>query len=126
MKASGHDRAESVLQKLESEICRRLKRELVKVLDGRNSLFFFNEEFNPHEFPSHCFAESSNELVKLSKETIQLRQSLMLSVDDCIGNRFLSACGENADLANKHRLGPRRLAERLLSQMNDRTDAADG
>jgi hypothetical protein len=112
------ERAELELKQLEHDLIRRLKAELPGIVDGhRNTLFFFTTEYNPHDFPEHYLTKTSDELLTISRETIALRKLLAKPTEGCVGRLFEAACAESADQDNPHRLGPKRLAERLLAQI---------
>jgi hypothetical protein len=82
-------------------------------------MFFFSPEHNPRNYPEHWFSETSYELLNLARESVKLRKLLVLPTERCIGRLFEAACTENADFSNPHRLGPLRLAARLLSEIED-------
>ena len=113
------ERAEIELNALEHALIVRLCAELQEVSAGRNTHFFFTREHNPHEFPEHCLSKSSDELLEIARQTMELRKVLILPTDPCVGRLFEAACIESADLDNPHRLGPIRLASRLLSQIEE-------
>lgn len=113
------DRAQKELNRLEHELAQRLCAELRQICDGYNTGFFFTPEYNPHNFPDHFLSTTSEELLKIARETIKLRRLLVMPTDRCVGNFFEEACIESADLDNPHRLGPIRLAARLLSQISE-------
>lgn len=117
MSRKDFDRAEIELQTLESELKQRLIHELTEIASGRNTLFFFNDEHNPHDFPAHFLPEQSSELLMIARKSIELRKLLVMPTEQSVGQLFITACEENANLDNPHRLGPRRLAARLLSQI---------
>jgi hypothetical protein len=49
-----------------------------------------------------------------SHPSVALREQLSLPVSGALAAAFLAACNEAAQTGNPHRLGPRRLAKRLL------------
>jgi hypothetical protein len=114
------DNAAVELQALETELLTLLRAQLSEIVEGRETLFFFNEEYNPHKFPAHRLSNTSSEALKLAHRTLELRALLMLPTEQSAGQLFIGACTESADLNNPHRLGPRRLAARLLSQIQNR------
>jgi hypothetical protein len=113
------NRMEAELCQLEKELTERLRTELNTVSSGVNTLFFFTAEYDPHEFPEHYLSRASGELLGIARETIKLRKQLSMPVERCVGRLFESACREHSDLGNPHRLGPIRLAERLMNEIAD-------
>ena len=113
------ERAKAELEAIEMQLAVQLRIELHKVLEGKTTLLFFNQEYNPHKFPEHFLSPTSDELLKLSHRSIELRKLLVLSTKDCIGRLYEAACIESADLDNPHRLGPVRLAARMLVQLEE-------
>jgi hypothetical protein len=109
------ERAKVELDKLEDELKNRLCTALRAVASGNNTHFFFTKDYNPHNFPEFRLSKTSSELLELARETIRLRALLELPTDSCVGQLFETACIENAELDNPHRLGPIRLATKLLS-----------
>jgi hypothetical protein len=119
------ERAERELKTKESELVRQLIAELRKVAAGRNTHFFHTSEYNPCGFPDHFFYKPSYDLLNLGRETIALRTLLAMTTDACVGRLLESACVESADLDSPHRLGPIRLAARLLSEIKELQKVAD-
>ena len=79
--------------------------------------YFTNSEFNPHNLlPSHMIADTEV-FLQLSKECLSLREQLSLPTEDTVGDYYLSACTEAADLNNEHRRGPRRLAAWVAQEL---------
>jgi hypothetical protein len=111
------DRAEKELHSLEEELRQRLMYELTEVAEGRSSLIFDSEVHNPSDLPAHMLPAASVELLDLARRSIALRKLLAVPTEHCIGSQFVAACEEHADLGNPHRLGAKRLAERLLSKI---------
>ena len=119
------ERAEVELKEKEAELCRRLIAELRDVAAGCNTHFFQTPEHNPSNFPEHFLYKPSYDLLNLGRETIALRTLLVMPTDACAGRLLESACIESADLDNPHRLGPIRLAARLLSEIEELPKATD-
>jgi hypothetical protein len=111
------DRAEIELQKLERELIEVLQTLLVEVSSGQKPQCFNCKEFNPHGLGSSLFWPESSKLLELSQKTIELRELLSLPIDGCPAQLLISAFEEYSNLENAHRLGPRRLADRLLSDL---------
>jgi hypothetical protein len=57
------------------------------------------------------------ELLELAREAQAIRRQLDLPPMGP-GDLFLQACAESANVDDQHRLGPRRLAERLLKALD--------
>jgi hypothetical protein len=97
-----------------------LRAKLLQVLpdaveSGAN--YFANSEFNPHDLlPTHMIADTE-EFLQLAKESFSLREQLSLPTEDTVGEFYLSACAEAADLHNEHRRGPRRLAAWVAQEL---------
>lgn len=113
------ERAKIELKTIETQIAFQLRGELRKVLEGESTLLFFNQEYNPHKFPENVLLPQSDELLQLSRRSLELRKLLVLSTKECIGRLYEAACIDSADLDNPHRLGPVRLAARLLAQLEE-------
>lgn len=104
------------LQALEDELARELTAALPAVT--RNDfLLFFSARHNPHDFPAHWLSPRTEEMIEKADEVQALRHTLSLPTDAGVAHLFIEACMESAHLDNKHRLGPRRLAQRLLDQL---------
>jgi hypothetical protein len=115
-------REEAELVRLEAELTTRLRAELEKVVSGKNTDFFFTPDYDPHQFPEHRLSRTSAELLEIARKTVNLRKQLVMPLNHCVGRYFEAACVESADLDNPHRLGPKRLAERLLGQIRDQSN----
>ena len=112
------DPAQTDLCSLETEFTQRLTRELREVSAGKKTLFFFSDEYNPHDLPAHWLFKETGELLQLARQSIALRELLVMPIDRCVGQLFIAACEENADLENHQRPGPKRLAARLLDEIS--------
>jgi len=97
-----------------------LKEKLLNVLPSATETgadLFSNSQFNPHKLnPAHLLPEAEKFLT-LAKESISLRNQLGLQVKGSVGDLYLNACAELADLKNQHRRGPRRLASWMLEEI---------
>jgi hypothetical protein len=111
---SRREKLEGTLRSTEEELRRRLRSALPHVVDGYRSHLFCNSEFNPLELLEAHRDPESEVLLDLAKRTQRLRGQLGLVQSEGPGQLFIDACRESADLDDEHRLGPRRLAERLL------------
>jgi hypothetical protein len=118
------DRVELELNAKEVELVRQLVAELREVAAESNTHFFHTPERNPHNFRKHFLHKRSYDLLNIARETIALRRLLLMPTDACVGRLFESACIESADLDNPHRLGPIRLAARLLSEIEELRESA--
>lgn len=106
------------LVSIEKEIHRRLTEVLpLVVVDGRS--LFTNRDFNPHGLlPAH-YGNEPDELLDLCREAESLRRRQGIRDEAAPSALYLGACAEAANLDNHHRLGPRRLAARLLEALRD-------
>ena len=109
MKPSRHRKVESELCALESELRQYLRAELPKGV--KHAIDFFRDDrwtVRP---------ELIRELREKAQKCVALRESLMLETDRTVGRLYLLAY-EEANSDDPHRLGPVRMAERLLCQLN--------
>lgn len=106
-----------LLSQVEDELRRRLEEILPSVVvDGRP--IFTNRDFNPHGLlPAH-YGPEGDELLELCRRAERLRTQHGLLDDKSPSALYLAACAEAADLSHHHRLGPRRLAERVLRDLH--------
>jgi len=94
---------------IEDDIRRRLADVLPSVaVDGRP--FLINRDFNPH-------GKGQDELLEMCREAEELRRQHGIEDDDAPSALYLLACAEAANLNDHDRLGPRRLAKRLLEAL---------
>src|ERR1700759_5692290 len=82
------------------------------------SALFTNTTFNPHNLKPHLFRADADDLIEEAQACLRLQEQLGLPLDSSVGDRFLQACREGANLDNPHRRGPRRLAEALLHTLS--------
>ncbi len=97
-----------------------LRTRLLAVLprvEGTGEMLFLNAKNMPGDYRSNWLPEESDELHDLAAQCVSLREQCALNDDLSIGNLFLAACREAADIENEHRRGPRRLAAWLLTEM---------
>jgi hypothetical protein len=112
------DKEQRQLRHVEAKLLDRLRRLLPAVVAGRGTDVFINSEFDPHDYAAAGWRSSEpEELLRLAREAQALRRDLGMP-NDGPGYLFLQACAECADLGDHHRLGPRRLAERLLKELD--------
>jgi hypothetical protein len=104
---------------IEQELAQRLVQILPTVVEGRRTAIFFNRDFNPFQFSPNHYDFESDELLELACDAIKLRRLTDSPFNEGVAVLFLEACRENADLIDKHRLGPKRLAERLLAAIKE-------
>jgi len=79
---------------------------------------FTNTTFNPHNVRPHLFRADADELLEDARACLRLREQLDLPALGSVGDLFIEACRESADLDNPHRRGPRRLAQSLLDTLS--------
>ena len=108
---------EAALAAIETELASRLRAILPGVVAGSRTAIFINQEFNPHNLLAAHYDADSDDLLRLSREAEKLREQLELPSDEGPAHLYLEACQELADLGDPHRLGPRRLAERVLDRL---------
>ena len=106
------------LDALEADIRSVLAVELPSVARGANTLFFHTEGFNPHGLGANYFSPVAGRLVAAAMEATALRERLGLRDDGAPSALYLAACRENAVLSDDHRLGPIRLAQRLMADLD--------
>lgn len=118
MKDARAEKRKAELDQIEAELCRLLKKHLPGAMDG-DSLFFFTSEHQPmkYKMPAHWFRAYSEEILQLAKQSLTLRNELILTTENTPAALFLEACAESAS-ENEQRRGPRRLAEWLLRKLN--------
>lgn len=112
-----YERVQIELDKLEKELSSRLCAELRLVATGRNSNFFITSDYNPQDVRLRDHSKTSPELLELAAKCKDLRELLVLPTENSVGQLFENACVESADIQNPQRLGPLRLAARLLQQI---------
>ena len=108
---------EARLASIETELHSRLESILSAVVEGARTTIFTNSEFNPHGLLAAHYNSESDDLLAMARQADQLRESLALPVEAGPGHLYIEACRELSDLGDDHRLGPRRLAARLLSAL---------
>lgn len=120
MKDSRAEKQKSNLDRIETELCRLLRKHLPGAMDG-DCLFFFNSEFKPPEWemPDRYISDYQEQILELAKQSLTLRRELILPTENTPAALFLAACTESAS-DYEHRRGPRRLAEWLLKNLDDK------
>ena len=97
-----------------------LRRKLLKLLADSAKTgadYFTNSEFNPHYLQLAHLISETEVLLQLAKESLSLRDQLSLPQNGSVGELYLSACAEAADLQNEHRRGPRKLAAWVCQEL---------
>jgi len=112
------DKFTQQLQSLEREFRDRLLRLLPEAVKTGSSVFT-NTRFNPHQLPPHLFRRDADELLEVAQACLQMREQLSLPAPGSVGDLFIEACRESADLDNPHGRGPRRLAQALLAALTE-------
>jgi hypothetical protein len=115
--ASATSKQHAHLASVEADLLHRLLQHLPAVAAGRDTLFFTTLEFNPFALR---VSTTGQELAELALEALALRQALSEPREGSVGQMFRAALQECADVNNPHRLGPIRLAERLLAALHER------
>ena len=116
MKVSRQTKLESQLQAAENELIEALASHLPYTVQHGDPLFE-NSEVRPDYVPAHRISEESERLFQLAKEAVRLRETIGLSSSGSVGQLFISACRELADMGNGNRRGPRQLAAWLMSEL---------
>ena len=116
MKASHQEKLEIQLADTESELLAMLASALPHTAQ-HGDMLFFNSQFCPDYIQQHQISERNDALLSLSGESIALRERIGLPVLGSVGQLFLSACSEAANLSNGNRRGPRQLATWLLGEL---------
>lgn len=114
---SRREKQRARLSAIESELQRRLVDALKRVVSGEDSLFFTTAEFNSFNLPPHMLLKSSAELSELALESLRLRESLGDALNGSVAEIFRASLREASDTADQNRLGPARLAAKLLDEL---------
>ena len=112
---SGTSKQRVHLDSIETELLRRLRECLPAVATGRDATFFTTREFNPFALR---VSANSQELAELAAEALAVRTALGEPAEGSVGQMFRAALAEFSEVDNHHRLGPGRLAERLLDALH--------
>lgn len=81
--------------------------------------YFTNSAFNPHGRLVSHMQPVAETLLQLAEESLSLRDKLHLVKEGSVGDLYIMACSEAADLSNEHRRGPRKLADWVSQKLND-------
>jgi hypothetical protein len=114
--ASSTSKQRAHLASIEADLLQRLLQQLPAVAAGRDTLFFTTREFNPFALR---VSTTGQELAELALEALALREALSEPAEGSVGHMFRAALQESADVNDHHRLGPIRLAERLLAALRE-------
>jgi len=114
---SRREKQRARLSAIETELQRRLVDALKRVARGEDSLFFTTAEFNPFNLPAHMLPKGSTELSELALESLRLRESLGDSPNGSVAEMFRASLREASATADHNRLGPARLAAKLLDEL---------
>jgi hypothetical protein len=111
------DKFAQQLESMEQAFRDRLMK-LLPAAAKAGSLVFTNTNFNPHHLRPHLFGTDADELLEDARACLRMRERLSLPAPGSVGDLFVEACRESADLDNPHRRGPRRLAQALLEMLS--------
>jgi hypothetical protein len=109
---------EAALRSIETELRDTLRRVLPAVIEGRRTLVFTNRRFNPYGLDASRHDRDAVRLLELSDEAAALREELGRPRTEGPAHVYMQACEEHARLDDPHRLGPRKLAVRILDQLS--------
>jgi hypothetical protein len=121
---SRREKQRAQLSTIEAELRRRLVDALKRVARGEDSLFFTTVEFNPFSLPAHVLSKNSAELSELALKSLRLRDILGERATGSVGEMLRAALRDAACTADHNRLGPQRLAAKLLDELG-RSQPAD-
>lgn len=84
---------------------------------AHGDLLFFNSRFLPSGIQLRWVSSGSEAILALATESLDLREKLGIPSDRSPGYLYIAACIEAADAGNRHRRGPRQLAEGLIKEL---------
>ena len=116
MKASRQHKLEAQLAATEGELLALLK-DALPYTAQHGDMLFFNPVFHPDYAQPHLLGSANERLLLLSRQSVALRERAGLPVLGSVGQLFLSACSEAANMSNGNRRGPRQLAAWLLGEL---------
>lgn len=108
---------EDNIESLEKEIIDIIMQNAERASETGEDLFT-NSDYNPHNILSAHFHKLAEKLLKLARESLNLQEQASINPGDSIANLYLSACSESANLNNKQRRGPRKLAAWLHKEVS--------
>ena len=106
------------LERLESEFKKQLVIALEYAKNDSHSRFFQSEQHNPYKEMDGRTDKTTNELIDDANEILNLRRSIGESLHSEAA-MFISACSEFNAIDNEHRLGVRKLAAKLLEEIDE-------
>jgi len=118
MNSERDTKIEVQFRSLEDELATEL-RQVLPTAAEIGARLFTNSRFNPHGLLQGHLDPRAEKYLRLAEECLSLRERIGHSQEDSVSKRYMEACAEAADLSNEHRLGPRRLAARLLNWLRD-------
>ena len=107
----------------ERDLCDLLMR-MLPLCAEHGTMIFFNSQNLPDGYRQHWLPKECDEMFDLANRCVSIRRSLGLTNSDTLGQLFLDACAENANMQNPHRRGPRKLATWLLAEVRSRFDVS--
>ncbi|WP_266160702.1 hypothetical protein [Dyella silvatica] len=111
------DKREAQLEATEGLLLALLEQVLPRIVDS-GEMLFYHADFMPLAEQARWLPPECEVLLPLVKDSMVLRHELGLAVSGSMGELYLSACREAADVDNEHRRGPRRLAAWLLGELD--------
>lgn len=106
-------KAKAMLETLEQDLRERLSVDLPRVSAGEDSLYFYNTDHNPFDFAESRLSRRGGEAYELARAVLKLRDELA-EPRVCDAALLVEAIRHHADTADQHRLGAKRLAQKLL------------
>lgn len=110
------EKAKGQLRLAENRLRSLLLRVLPRAVES-GADYFTNSAFNPHGMRSSHMQPDAETLLQLAEESLALRDQLYLPKQGSVGELYLMACSEAADLSNERRRGPRKLAVWLSQEL---------
>lgn len=101
---------------LDGELRSRLETLLPSVVETGAPLFF-NSAHHPVAWRAQWCHADAETLLELARRSVALREKLGEHDTDSPGALYLAACAEACDDSKEQKLGPRRLAARLLESL---------
>jgi len=107
---------QAMLKSLERDLQERLDVDLPAVAAGKDSLYFYNTDNNPFDFAPSRLSKRGEESYQLARAVLKLRGQLAEPLF-CDAELLIEAIKRHADTSNPHRIGAKRLAEKLLQDL---------
>ena len=115
---------ERVQQDRLTELEHRLRADLLPALrscaDRTNTNLFVSKRHMPPDWPPVAAGEETDSFLRQCDLILELYSRLGLDAKDSLASVFANACHESTAMSNHHRLGPQRLAEKLLSKLESK------